>query len=394
VVEARVLARLAGWQQFAALAVRVDPPAISTPDGPLHTILSACLEALAAQWGGHWFAWGDGLYGCALPGIDIDAAQTQAVGIQSDLAKTRVETVSIGISRFPLLDFDSAAALQNACKALDHAAFFGPAAIVVFDAVSLNISGDHFYQSGAYDDAVAEYRAALRLDAANGNVHNSLGVCLAQQGKSAEARTAFEEAHRIDPNEAMGIYNLGVLHLLEKNNAQALLCFRKALAVDNRTFDIPFQIGKLLIEEQAYPEALNLLQAAAALREGYAPVQTLIGRCLDCLGRREEAITAYSKAIKNNPNDAAALSALGILYDTRGENPEICLTFCRQSVAVAPENGVFRLHLARLYHKHNQLEDALAQYETAAELGCDARLQIDEIRDLLDAAEDDRQCCA
>ena len=54
--------------------------------------------------------------------------------------------------------------LQNACKALDHGAFFGPDACVVFDAISLNISGDRFYQSGDLNAAIDEYHFALTLD--------------------------------------------------------------------------------------------------------------------------------------------------------------------------------------------------------------------------------------
>jgi Flp pilus assembly protein TadD len=393
-VDPTVIARLAGWERFAALALRIDPPAQAAPDSDLHAVMSDCLESLGRQNEAAWFTWDSGLYGCIVPEMDPGAAETLARRIQSELSAQRVETVSIGISAFPQLDFDCVAVLRNACKALDHAAFSGPVSIVFFDAVSLNISGDHYYQRGDYDAAIAEYRAALRLDAVNVNVHNSLGVCLAQRGELTEARLSFEEVLRIDPDEAMAVYNLGVVHLLEKDKARALTCFRQAFALDDHTFEIPFRIGKLLSEGKAYAEALNFLQTAVALRETSAPAHSLMGRCLACLGRSEEALAAYKRAIKFNPNDAAALSALGTLYDARGENPDICLTFSRQSVALVPDNGLFRLRLARLYHKHNQLEQALVEYETAKALGCDARQQIAEIQEMLNAAEDDRQYCA
>lgn len=389
-----IIARLEGWENFTVVAVRTDPPADTAPDGALQTALTRCLESIARPCGALWFEWNPGLYGCIVPDTAPPAAEALARQIQSALAESRVETVSIGVSSFPLLDFDRAAALHNACKALDHAAFFGPAAMVTFDAVSLNISGDHCYQSGDNEAAIAEYRAALRLDAQNLNVQNSLGVCLAQKGELSEARTLFETARRIDPGEAMAVYNLGVLHLLENRKDLALACFRQAFAVDAGTFEISFQIGKLLIEDNAYADALRFLEKAVALNDTCAAAHCLAGRCLARLERSEDAIAAYKRAIKINPNDAAALAALGTLYDAKGENPDICFTFCRQSVAVAPENGLFRLHLARLYRKHNQLTNALSEYETAAALGCDARRQIAEIQELLEADEGNRQCCA
>jgi tetratricopeptide (TPR) repeat protein len=382
-VEESFTARLAAWERFSTLAVRVDPPASAMAHTPLHTALAACLDNLSAQSTALWFPWARDLYGCAVASTDPRAAYILARRMQSELSAGRIETISIGISEYPLFDFDIAESLQNACKALNHAAFLGPDSIVILDSVSLNISGDGYYQSGDYDAAISEYRAALCLDAANVNVLNSLGVCLAQQGKLAEARQAFEDACRIDAGEAMAIYNIGILHLLEKDNARALGLFRKAFAADPNIFEIPFNIGKLLMENKAYPEALVFLDKALALCDTLAPAHSLKGRCLACLGCREEAVAAYRKAIKINPNDAAALSALGTIFDTQGENPEISLTFCRQSVAVSPENILYRLRLARLYHKHNHLEKALAEYETASVLGYDARRQIAEIQGLI-----------
>jgi len=79
----------------------------------------------------------------------------------------------------------------------------------------------------------------------------------------------------------------------------------------------------------------------------------------------EKAIGAYQKAVKVNPGDSLALSALGKLFDEKGENPEIALVFCKESVRLSPENPLFRERLARLYLKLNRLEEALKEFEQA-----------------------------
>jgi len=271
---------------------------------------------------------------------------------------------------------------------------FGPGSIVSFDAVSLNISGDYLYQRGDLAQAITDYRTSLRLAPDNVNVHNSLGICLAQSGDRDGARIAFDTARRLDPREAMSIYNQGVLCLLEKKPVTALEWFRQAYALETQTFEIPFQIGKLLSECKAHAEAIPYLEKAIEIRGTSAPAHTLLGRCRASLGQTHPAIAAYQRAVKINPYDAAALSALGSLYDVKGENPDICVTFCRQSVALSPDNGLFRLRLARLYHKHNQLERALAEYESATALGCDASHQNADIQGQLAAGDKDKQCCA
>jgi Flp pilus assembly protein TadD len=388
-----IIDRLQDWPCFAALAIRLD-----RPHAPAHNAvdesLAGCLESMTGAYSGVWFALQDGRYGAALPEQDTLAAEASVRRLQMDLAQSGAGTISVGISRFPQLEFSRLDVLQNACKALNHAAFFGPGSIVSFDAVSLNISGDHIYQNGDLAAAIAEYRTALRLDPGNVNVHNSLGICLSQSGDHDGARIAFEKAQRLDPQEAMAVYNQGVLCLLEKKPAAALAWFRQAYALETQTFEIPFQIGKLLSEQKAYAEAIPYLEKAIEIRNTNAPAHTLLGRCRASLGQTHPAIAAYQRAVKINPYDAAALSALGSLYDVKGENPEICVTFCRQSVAIAPDNGLFRLRLARLYHKHNQLERALAEYERATALGCDASHQIADLQEQLAAGDKSKQYCA
>jgi Flp pilus assembly protein TadD len=349
---------------------------------------------MAAERAGVWFPWTSGLYGVALPSVETRAAEAFARRLQTELAQSCLGAISIGISSFPQLDYSAPDMPQNACKALEHAAFFGPGHVVTFDAVSLNISGDYFYQEGNLEQAIAEYRNALRLDPANVNVHNSLGICLAQREDRGGARAAFETVRVLDPGEAMAVYNLGVLCLLEKDAAAALEWFRQAYGLTTQIFEIPFQIGKLLSERKAFEEAIPFLEKAIAIRTTSGPAHTLLGRCRASLGQTHPAIAAYQRAVKINPYDAAALSALGSLYDAKGENPEICVTFCRQSVALSPDNGLFRLRLARLYHKHNQLERALVEYESATALGCDASHQIADIQERLAAGDKDKQCCA
>lgn len=97
----------------------------------------------------------------------------------------------------------------------------------------------------------------------------------------------------------------------------------------------------------------------------------------------DEAVTAYKKAIKQNPGDADSLSALGYLLDIQGENPEITTIFCQQSVEISPENGLFRHRLGQLYLKQNLLEEALQEFQKATDLGYDAVEFIEKVRELM-----------
>ena len=50
-----------------------------------------------------------------------------------------------------------------------------------------------------YDEAIAQYRAALEIEPDFAEAHNSLGVALARMGRINEAIAEFQEALRLRP---------------------------------------------------------------------------------------------------------------------------------------------------------------------------------------------------
>ena len=182
----------------------------------------------------------------------------------------------------------------------------------------------------------------------------------------------------------MGFYNLGLVHLLTEKHDQALEFFLKANEINGEVYEIAFQIGKLYLDTDENEKSRVYLEQAAALNPESSAVHRYLGDCHLGGGRPDEAISSYKKAIKQNPLDAASMSALGFLYNERGENPEIALMFCRESVELAPENGLFHYRLGRIYADHLRLDDALNEFEKAEKFGHNADSDIQETRNRLE----------
>ena len=144
-----------------------------------------------------------------------------------------------------------------------------------------------------------------------------------------------------------------------------------------------FHIGKIYMELGHSDKSKPFLERAAVLDPESRSVYRYLGDCYVAINMPDDAISAYKKAIKQNPHDAAVLSALGYLFGEQGENPEIALMFCRESVALSPENGLFRHRLGRIYSYQNRFDDALNEYQNAINFGFDATKDIQEIKDQL-----------
>ncbi len=367
------------WDRFCTLAFHIDAPAVSPPPDAIDKLVVNFLARAKGAHGAIGGYWKDSLYLCALPDVDMPVAVRFAEALVSQLADQRPETLSIGIAPHPLLAYDKRHAWTNACKALDHAAFIGPGSIVTLDSVSLNISGDRLYRMGEMESAIAEYSAALELDPNNTNVRNSIGVCFAELKDTAAAESEFNLVTEIDPYEPMAWYNMGMLNRINGQDEAALAYLKKAYAINSDFYEIPFQIGRLLSEQSRWNEALEFAERASELSQGHWSIHSLKGLCLAALGRIPEAIGAYTKSVQRNPNNPWDLSALGCLYDAKDENPEICKTFLEQSIALAPQNGLFHNRLGRWHEKHRQFEEAMDAYRIASARGHDSSRQIESM---------------
>jgi tetratricopeptide (TPR) repeat protein len=91
----------------------------------------------------------------------------------------------------------------------------------------------HLYRKkGDYRCAESWYRRAVEIQATTNNLV-FLGVCLAKQGKYAEAKQCHQQAIDLKTEEPDEAYcNLGLILRAEGNYQAALQCFEQAIEID------------------------------------------------------------------------------------------------------------------------------------------------------------------
>lgn len=363
------LTHVADAKTFGAMVIRLDDVAFVIQPTDVMIDLAGIIDEICKEASGIWGFLDHGIMGCFFPQADAEKCRAFSKKIKKQLTQKGQETVSVGIAAYPTLSYTKSDILKNAQKALDHADFFGADSCVVFDSVSLNISGDKFYQTGNLEGAMNEYYLALQLDENNANVHNSLGVCYGIKEDLDNALAEFKTAIRLAPEENMAVYNAGYVHFLKKQYSTALDYFQKAEKINDTVFELAFQTGRIYQELDKTEKAKKYLEKATGLNPKSAAAFRLLGDVYMTLDRISDAITAYKTALKLNPDDGEALSALGFSYEIQDKNADIALLFCRQAIEIAPENGLFRHRLGRLYLNRNRAEEALHEFQKAKELG-------------------------
>jgi tetratricopeptide (TPR) repeat protein len=309
--------------------------------------------------------------------------------IKQQLAGLRKDTLTIGLAEHPCLDYKKTQIFENAYKALEHARFLGPDSLIAMDALSLNVSGDQCFDKGDIPGAIEEFKRGLQLDPAHANLHNSLGVCYGVLKQYGNACAAFETALARDPKDVMVLYNLGLAHLLMNERRLAMQYFKQAGRLDAGMYEPAYQMGRIYLDSGRFDLARQHLERASRLNAGTAAIFTGLGECYLALKDTRRAVKAFKKAIQLNGNEAGALSELGWLYHQMGKNAEIAELFCRQSVSIAPENGLYQFRLGKLLTSRGLYEEARQALENASDLGYDDPRQLAGVGPETEADRDD-----
>lgn len=315
-----------------------------------------------------------------LDGADRQIAEAWGRDFQARAAAGN-GSFSLGIALYPDHGFKKVELVGNCRKALLHTGFYGPGTMTVFGGVSLNISGDIYYNEGDLARAAKEYRLGLQLDPANINLLNSMAVTLAQMNLYRKAIPLFQQALALEPANFMALYNLGFAYLAMDEEGKAVENFDKALAEQDDNFDLLLQLGKLYCKAGRWASAVGVLRRGEQVGPGgvrdisHGAVHRFLGEAYKGLGENGKAMSCLQKAARHNPRDAAALSMLGELFLLERQGDEIALALCRQAVELADDDWRHWSRLAAVLTGLGEYDDALRALRKALALdGRNSRL--------------------
>lgn len=118
---------------------------------------------------------------------------------------------------------------------------------------------------GETDDAVREYRAALRLKPDLQNVHFAIGSMLWSRSRLEEARPELEAELRINPSHPEARYVLADILQIEGRTDEAKRHLLEALRLAPDLFEARLAIERIYFAEGQFAKALEQMRIAASL---------------------------------------------------------------------------------------------------------------------------------
>jgi tetratricopeptide (TPR) repeat protein len=169
------------------------------------------------------------------------------------------------------------------------------------------------------DEAIAQFKEALRIKPASVDAQNNLGTALFQQGKTEEAIAHFKEALRLNPGGIDARNNLGNALLEQGRMEEAIDQYRGVLKLAPGNANAHYNLGNALLEKKQAVEAATHFREALRINPGNADAQCNLGFALFLQGRTGEAIEQAKKGLEQQPANAAIQNILAWMLTTAPE---------------------------------------------------------------------------
>ncbi|HSB75851.1 MAG TPA: tetratricopeptide repeat protein, partial [Terriglobales bacterium] len=245
---------------------------------------------------------------------------------------------------------------------------------------------DAYEKLGDARAAEKAYRQAINLRPQYWAGYNSLGRFYFRQARYAEAGQMFQRVVKLAPLSSEGYSNLGAALVLQGKYSESIQVFKRAIEI-RPTLEVYSNLGTVLFALRRFPEAAQMYQDGLKLDDRDSMIWGNLGDALYWApGRREEAASAYRKAIslataklQINPRDGSLL-AFRATYHAMAGDKAAALSDLRQALQLAPADPEVSFRAALVFNHLGDTEHCLAALEKAVAGGYPAS----QIRDTPD----------
>jgi tetratricopeptide (TPR) repeat protein len=175
-------------------------------------------------------------------------------------------------------------------------------------------------ERGRLEEAIGEYRKALRARPDSAAVLNNLGAALQASGRLDEAVERYRDAVRAQPGYLNARHNLGGALVLKGAFAEALPYLREAVRARPDDATARNNLGGALLATGRVDDAVRELRRAAEIDPRSLNARYNLGRALAAGGRLREAQVELEQALLIAPDDPDTRQALSELKARRGRN--------------------------------------------------------------------------
>ena len=223
-----------------------------------------------------------------------------------------------------------------------------------------------YHRAGNLSDAAASLEQAVRLQPDQAEIHDQLGIVLAQQGKLEAAAACYRKALELQPSFVPAHGNLGNLLRSQGKLDDAASCYRRILQLADSS-QAHYDLGQIAQAQGRFAEAAACYRRAIELQGDFSEAHANLGTVLAQQGKLAEAVASYRRALAIRDDSEEVHSNLGAALAGQGMLAE-AVASCRRAVELKSDYTAAYYNLAIALKQQGNLDEAAASYRKALEL--------------------------
>lgn len=225
---------------------------------------------------------------------------------------------------------------------------------------------------GDIDEAVREYKQALKADPKNVAIHLNLAAAYIKNNSNDKAVEELKLTVALEPEAPEPHAILALLYSLEDKADLATqeyeIALKNASLREPANIDLYKGLAELYLRQKKFSAAEDVYKLILDLSPGDAGAHFYLGNIYDELKEPDKVEEELKKAIALNPDYAEALNYLGYLYTEAGKNLDQAEAMIKRALQIESDNGAYIDSLGWLYFKQGKLKEAIKELERAAGL--------------------------
>ena len=177
-----------------------------------------------------------------------------------------------------------------------------------------------------YDDAIANLNQVIGLDPLDGNFYVLRGFLYQKKGENEKALADYINGLKqpmIDNGlKAKAYVRMGNVYTNQKNDIRAIEDFTKAIEIDPKYADAYFLRGVAYGRQKQYAQAVENLTKAIEIEPQNATAFCTRGNMYSVQKQYAQAIDDYTKAIEMDPQHESAYFQRGLVYGILGQHEQ------------------------------------------------------------------------
>lgn len=226
------------------------------------------------------------------------------------------------------------------------------------------------------DEAETVLTQVVELDEANAPARGNRGFVMLAKGRFSEAIADLRAATRINVRDGSAYNNLGVAYALIGAHKKAAQAFTAALAVDPLGQDANKNLSRLCLEMGQANRAVDILSKYLSFFEGDIEARNLLGKACYLADEYDLSIKHFNRALElanaaeATEHSAMILNNLGVLSRVKGRFLET-RGFFERAISTNPKELLPRQNLAELLLDYGRLEEGRSVLDECLRLSPD-----------------------